>query len=530
MSTDVRFFSQVQEQILQIYNTYRLIICALLLAMYGMGVSWPVSKYDASGLYPLLICAYAICDILLVSMVYQKRQPVAYLITASTILDVFFLNLILLIIGSLSSGFGIFINVAVAAVAIMLPGRIALFFASISTLILFLLTALPKSLGGIEANYFFLGVHGIGIFATALTAQALAFWIRNTEAMARLKNEEVSHLQKLNEYIIDRLHSGILLIDRRWQVQMINESACNMFNVTSTMKSMHISHISKELANKLDQWNKEPTNRLHNVHMVLSDPELIAHFIPSRITQDTSVLIILDDMRRMVQHAQQLKLASLGRFTASIAHELRNPLAAIDHAVQLLLESNALTKEDQHLALIMKKNSDRMNSVIKNILQLSRRKKSTPQEIKLYLFLSQTLDDFKKAHKGSPRIELRVEPENLSVFMDKSQLLQILTNLIENSIHYGKVDDRLANIQISAYQLEGKSIRLDIIDDGPGIDEKNRSKIFEPFYTTSRSGIGMGLYITKELCEANQAQIKLVDKSEGCCFRIEFNKGNELII
>ena len=221
----------------------------------------------------------------------------------------------------------------------------------------------------------------------------------------------------------------------------------------------------------------------------------------------------------MAQQAQQLKLASLGRLTASIAHEIRNPLGAISHASQLLAESRHLDKGDLRLTEIIEEQSKRVNTIVKNIMQLSRRDRAQPEDLFLRPWLDQFIQEFIHHEKiPAERIQVEITPPDLQIRFDPTQLHQILWNLCHNGIHHGA--GRLV--------LRGGSTRqpyhqyLDIMDDGDGIDAGMAHAIFEPFFTTANHGTGLGLYIAKELCESNQARLNYVPENEGTHFRITF--------
>lgn len=223
---------------------------------------------------------------------------------------------------------------------------------------------------------------------------------------------------------------------------------------------------------------------------------------------------------QVTQEAQHLKLAALGRFSASIAHELRNPLGAISHAIQLLGDDKGLNEEDERLKQLVIKNCDRMNAVIKNVLQLTRRQPSQPQMLEVLPFLEQFKQDF--CQSNPCELTIKVPDEALQVSFDKSQLEQILVILCDNSRQHGQDDEGIARIQISAVLSENNTL-LTLRDKGPGISKKHSDDIFDPFFTTLRGGTGMGLYIAKDLCEMNQAKLSLEKSTVGSCFAITIN-------
>jgi two-component system sensor histidine kinase PilS (NtrC family) len=240
-------------------------------------------------------------------------------------------------------------------------------------------------------------------------------------------------------------------------------------------------------------------------------------------------LIFLEDTARMAQQAQQLKLASLGRLTASIAHEIRNPLGAISHAEQLLTESTdseaSTDAGDKRLLEIIHTNTARVNDIIENVLQLSRRDLSMPEDLPLKDWLQDFIQEFVHSQKCDPAdVALYLEPEDCTVHMDASQLHQVLWNLCQNGLRHSQDYPGQPKLELhGGIAADSRKAFLDIIDHGPGVPPEARQNIFEPFFTTESKGSGLGLYIARELCECNQARLSYVAiPTGGACFRIEF--------
>jgi two-component system sensor histidine kinase PilS (NtrC family) len=230
-------------------------------------------------------------------------------------------------------------------------------------------------------------------------------------------------------------------------------------------------------------------------------------------------------MATMSKRAQQIKLASLGRLTASIAHEIRNPLGAIGHATQLLDESEALDDSDRRLITIIGNHTRRVNTVVENVLQLSRPGTSLPQKINLHAWLKGFVDEFGHSGNCQPgQIRFSVEPDDLDVHCDPSLLHQAVWNLCQNAARHGAGESTALLIRLVGTRLTSSERPcLDIIDNGAGIEPELADKIFEPFFTTKSSGTGLGLYIAREICESNQSQLDYFPTTEGgSCFRITF--------
>jgi two-component system sensor histidine kinase PilS (NtrC family) len=240
-------------------------------------------------------------------------------------------------------------------------------------------------------------------------------------------------------------------------------------------------------------------------------------------------MIILEDIALYNQQVQQSKLASLGRLTASIAHEIRNPLGAISHAGQLLFENPHLSAQDRRLTEIIQTHSVRVNHIIEDILQLSRRTDSRREKIHLKPWLDNYLKNFTLEHAiDMAAFKLSCEEEPLCAFIDQGHLRQIMDNLCRNALKYGQPDAGQMTLRTFAMQ-HGPCI--EIIDNGSGISREHQNQLFEPFFTTSSSGTGLGLYISRELAELNQAKLSyyLTDDKRSC-FRLCLLNAEQTII
>ncbi|MEA2078748.1 MAG: HAMP domain-containing sensor histidine kinase, partial [Pseudomonadota bacterium] len=252
---------------------------------------------------------------------------------------------------------------------------------------------------------------------------------------------------------------------------------------------------------------------------------LLPQFTPLGTGDGIGALIFLEDAATMARQAQQMKLASLGRLTASIAHEIRNPLGAISHATQLLSESELLGTGDQRLMTIIRDHTRRVNTVVENVLQLSRPGTSLPQHIALKPWLEKFTDEFTHSGNCHPdQVSISVTPQDIDIYMDPGQLHQVAWNLCLNAVHHNNQEVPPVKLQLVGEQSDTSTApHLDIIDNGPGIEPDMEDRIFEPFFTTKSSGTGLGLYIARGICESNQARLGYHPLPDGgSCFRITF--------
>ncbi len=330
-------------------------------------------------------------------------------------------------------------------------------------------------------------------------------------------------MQKLAQQIVERMRTGIMVLDQDNKITMFNNAAAKLLSISGN-KSPQLSG-SPELQEKVEYWQITQTNPSPILH-ANSDTvdEVKINFAKLDHDKSSHTLIFLEDNRAITQQAQQLKLASLGRLTASIAHEIRNPLAAISHASQLLSEDSELPQGDKRLVEIINSHTKRVNQIIENILQLSRRRVGNPQIIRLDEWLPKFIKEYCANKKPQDHASIDcIAADPISAKFDLSQLQQVLTNLCDNGLRYSHPPEGYAPLVIEA-GIDKNTAQpfIKVIDFGNGISKSNLIHLFEPFFTTENTGSGLGLYICKEICEANQALISYERTQEGLsCFHIQ---------
>ena len=332
----------------------------------------------------------------------------------------------------------------------------------------------------------------------------------------------------LNEHVIKRLQSGVIVVDKNNQIRLMNQSAWQMLGlpVLDNAHNKSLKSLSEELNDLLETWKRDQHSEPNLFRTNGSSTDVLPSFTQFGPQENVATLIFLEDTLRMTQHAQQMKLASLGRLTASIAHEIRNPLGAISHADQLLAESPNLDSNQVRLTEIIHTHTERVNGIIENVLQLSRRGNNAPENINLADWLEKFVEEFTLSESiDTDEIAYSVEPSNIVLHFDSTQLHQIVWNLSQNGLRYSADYDENPKLELRSGLLDNNQRAfLDVIDHGPGIDPEIIQQIFEPFFTTDSKGSGLGLYIARELCELNKAIIKYIAvPNGGSCFRIEFS-------
>lgn len=512
---------------LRYFNFYRIIVAGLFAAL-SLGRSLPpnIGDHDAR-LFTVTSVVYALLAVTAQAIVAQRLLPYRLQVYGVVLVDLLAITLLMHAAGGVSSGIGMLMVVSIAGSCLLASGRAAVFFAALASFALLgetVFAALYRPHLG--SFYTQAGLLGAACFGTAILASALAERARRSEALAAKRGIDIENLSRLNEHIVRRMRAGIMVLDSQAQIVLVNDAAIEILGRKPIEAQGGLEAWSKSLYAAWQHWTRTGDNPEGTITGRGSLNALVSFTEFATADQaQPGTLVFLEDAAETRQRAQQLKLASLGRLTASIAHEIRNPLGAISHAGQLLHESPDLGTADRRLTDIILENSRRVNAIIENILAIGRRKDVVSESFPLAPWLEAFVGELRERHALSPDdVELRWQKLPVVVRMDKGQLHQVLWNLAENGLRYGRLAPRLV-FEGGIIESNGRPF-LDIVDSGPGLDQSIADRLFEPFATSESSGTGLGLYIARELCESNQASLHLVGREGGCRFRIVFAHPN----
>lgn len=439
--------------------------------------------------------------------------------------DILAITLLMYASGGAGSGVGMLLVVAIASGGIIMTGRTSNFIAALATVTTLTVEVFADLTHSFPPSYPQAGLLGATFFATAFLAYVLASRARASEELAAQRGVDLANLAQLNEHVIQRMQSGIVVVDADLHVRLMNESAWFMLGMPVVNHNAGLGELSSPLAEQMRHWRDNNALEPQMFRIAATNANLLPRFTRIGSPKTSGTLIFLEDSALLAQQAQQMKLASLGRLTASIAHEVRNPLGAISHAGQLLSESPQLNSGDKRLTEIIQTQSRRMNAIIENVLQLSRRDRSNPQPLALKPWLTNFAAEFATEHHVDARsVSVDIHPQDMIIHVDLTQLQQVLTNLCDNALRHSADYAGLPKIELrGGITRESGGPFLDVIDHGPGIPPDIAQDIFEPFFTTEPTGTGLGLYIARELCEINRARLNYLPiPTGGSCFRLNF--------
>jgi two-component system sensor histidine kinase PilS (NtrC family) len=442
--------------------------------------------------------------------------------------DVLALTILLFSSGGAASGVGLLLVLPVAAVSVLVANRNAFLIAAVTALMVLLQQVLISAIDlAPRAELTQAGLLGLVVFLVAVAGAPLAGRLRESEALVRQRELDLANLAALSQYILERLRESIVVVDENDRVRLINESARQILGPDKAQPGALLGEISPRLLYLLAMWRQAPASPEIAAAMIVAADgarQVHPHFAPLGTSTPSPVIIFLEDTSVLSARVQQSKLAALGRLSASIAHEIRNPVGAMSHAAQLLQEAPGLAASDRRLTEIIRGNADRVSTIISNVLQLSRREETRPERLPLGEWLEDFADEF-VATAELPRSRLVIEHSNadLEIRADPTQLHQVLWNLCENALKYALADPA-AIIEIRAGRLTGSNRPyLEVADRGPGIDPSLADRIFEPFFVLARGGTGLGLFIARELAQCNGALLVYEPRSGGgSVFRVIF--------
>lgn len=502
----------------RVYASYRLFLAASILPIYhyntgsGLGATYP-ALFEKAAIGYLIVTFLSIIIQTLFRRTSRTWSPLV-----SSVVDIFFLTTFIHASGGLGNNLGVLMMVAIAAANILLPGRIGLFVAALASLSL-LFEQLWFGLQQSRQNPFQLtepALLGVAFFVVAIITRQIVDRLASSEALSARQAKALLQLEALNRQIVRRMRTGILVIDNNFRILLANPSAEAL--VPHDGNELTGAPLPERVRELYYSWWINPTMQRPSVQFSPTGPTVLIRFATLDADAGELTIIFLEDHRQLAHEAQQMKLNSLGRMSATIAHEIRNPLSAINHAAGLLSDNN--DPGNKRLIEIIMSHVLRVNNIIDDVLNLSRRPANAAQRLRLADAISRLETDLENSGVSTGGIVVRPEDDAVEVRFDPDQLNQVLINLVSNAFRHGGSG---VTVTIS-YGIDPRTELpwMQISDDGAGIDKEAEAHLFEPFHTTSKQGTGLGLFVCRELCEGNQARLDYEACNNGAHFIITF--------
>lgn len=498
-------------------NAFRLFMAVFLTASALFSSQLHIIEPGPVGLLVLVGAGYFGAAVIFRLLLRIRLLGFGRLLQLQLITDTVVIALFMHFGGGNGTGLGLILVVPMAAAGLHPRTRIMLFLPALASLAVLLEQGLA-SLGGGDATggYLRAAMLSVGFFTVAGISHILAKGALVSAREASEKSREAADLARINAKVIQDLPNGILVLSGDGQVLQYNQQAERMAGCTMTGRT-DLSHCHLGLAGVWQAWLAG--KGAGNVILPVGDSGRRLRFRLLELGPDRhdGAVVIIEDMSELEQEAIQMKLAALGRLTANLAHEIRNPLSAINHAAQLLGEDAGGDAATAKLTRIIEDNVSRLNYLVEDVLSLSRRDRQDREAIQLAAYLADFVHQFQQAEAVAPGIIQLGAVDDSAVWFDRMHLDQILWNLCRNACRH--CSGAPGSVGLSAERV-GDAVQIDLYNDGPAVPTELRQRLFEPFFSTDKAGTGLGLYIALELAEANGGQLRCLEQSQGARFRL----------
>lgn len=502
--------SASESQLIRYLNLFR-----VLMAGFYLGLLF-ADQADKLGIHPLpllgreVAIAYLAFALLVLMTSLLQRCWVLSLGKIALVVDVFVLTYLAWSIDGIDKGFAILPVVMLGAIASLFRTALAIllmpFLASAFLWMVPVFSHIPLH----NATHSTLLLHSLIYFIVTWLGLRQSITAKETLTIAHQQRRDILSLTQLNEAIIDKMRTGVIVLDNDRQPVYCNRAARRLLNIATG------NAVPESLLNAPHQQDK----------FIYTSPEgdKVSVYAQKPDSKSEISLLFLENSRELAKTAHEMSLNALGRLSASIAHEIRNPLSAIYTAAQLLAESPAIRGEDKELTNIISKQINRTNIIIENVLNLSRQHVASPENIELKAHLKDFLNQFCEDQKIDIRLIKFYTPKHgMRVLFDKSHLNQILWNLCKNALKHGQAEDSVPRLSVTLHANNNETY-LDIMNPGPKMSPHAERQLFEPFYTTHSQGTGLGLYLSRELCQSNNATLNYQYIGKQHRFRIHFDQ------
>jgi two-component system sensor histidine kinase PilS (NtrC family) len=522
----------LQNQAINVLNTFRFVLSLVFFVSYLFLGKMSFWQSEHSILTFKLSIAYFIFSIFILLISPLKSEGYRLSLPLQIIADIIFIILFMFAAGGITSGLGLLLVIIIVIASLVSNGRLSLFYAAIASIGLLLEHSYQILIDDLSAtSYTQPAMLSLSCFATAWLAYSLAKRMHHSEALASARGIDIENLSQVNALITQEMPDGVIVIDENFNIRHSNLQATTLLSLPqSDTLDFTLTNHAPEIVTIFNNWVKG-IDENNNVIASISNRELKLRFMPinqfsddPQADRNSGAVIFIQDLSQTQSAAQQAKLAALGRLTANIAHEIRNPLSAISHANQLLQEEENIPNSNARLLQIVADNIGRIDQIIKDVLELNRRDRTQQEKIEISEFLTSFHTQFCAVEK-IPTTHFQLEnllQKNIS--FDKRHLTQVLWNLCKNGWEHGQ--KKLGSLKLCCLENGKTGLNVQIVDDGNGVTEQDQARLFEPFFTTKSTGNGLGLYISRELAEANGAKLQYQTLPHGSTFTLHLKKSS----
>ncbi len=540
---------------LEYYALIRVLVASgLLLSLVALGAPFSWRSTSGEQNLPLILACSVVYFVLTgaqaVAAFYARRSFLLQ-VGGQLAVDLVIITLLIVFTGGFRGGMMILFLLPLAGGALLLPMTAALSVCSVAVLGLLgdgLLRTLQQEVP--ESTLFQAGWFGAAMLAITALLSLLANRLSAQEQLAALRGRDLRNQLEINRLVIAQMEQGVVVLDTTTRVRANNRSARVLLGLgaDAQLTGRRVSEYAhlEPLAAAFVEWVRQaeddggwsdsvlaPVATASDSTRTMKELQLRVRFARPASPSSDEYVMFIEDIRVFEERAQHLKLAAMGRLTASIAHEIRNPLAAISHAGQLLEEAPDAALQAR-LVGIVRENTGRLNRLVEDVLRVARREAPLGDEFELGPFLRSWLVEFLRDRDQPGHAVQLHAAEGLVVKFEQGHLRQVLFNLVDNALRYASKGRHSVRILAERAANPARGIELWVVDDGPGISPQARGALFEPFFTTHARGTGLGLYLAREFCAANGAELVLAarrvsgEQREGFVLRFGHGSGGSL--
>jgi len=515
-------------RVLGLLNLFRLLVPIVLGVQFTLLPEQGELGTAAPTLFTWALVLSWVGGIGFIAMLKLRKPDLSLQAYVHACFDVTVIALLLAASGGVDSGLGLLFVLPVGAVSLLLPQRHASFIAGYAAVLILLQeTWHSLSVMGPAGDFPRAGLLGLLLLVVSATVAGIANRLRRSEAQVRQRDIDLANLAELSQFVVEKLRESVVVVDVEDRIRLINESARQILGVSGDMRGRLLGEVSPRLLYLLETWRNAVARGEETAGTLVGaegDREIRPNFAPLGPRIPCPTIVFLKDLSEQSEQARQSKLAALGRLSASIAHEVRNPVGAMSHAAQLLAESPDRQVDDSRLIEIIRDNAARISEIVENVMQLSVGREVHAERMPLKEWLENFVaEGIGGGELPQDRIDLQQPEDDLEIRADPSQLRQILRNLVENACHFG-LDTADKRVELRSGRIVGSGRPfVEVLDRGPGVPEEQRERVFEPFFTTRQGGTGVGLFISRELAQGIGAMMTYEPRpGGGSIFRIVF--------